>query len=108
MEQLGKLLEQSKAEGFGVVLDFTAGFCKPCQALKPRFLELAAAYSQHYFVMVDAEEADDIMEAHGVMALPTIEIFVGGEKKGSVTGGGTDQKMVAMIEEHLGPVQTND
>mmetsp|Transcript_40547 Transcript_40547/g.103049 ORF Transcript_40547/g.103049 Transcript_40547/m.103049 type:complete len:206 (+) Transcript_40547:74-691(+) len=105
--QLEKLLERSKAEGFGVVLDFTAGFCKPCQALKPRFHELAAAYPQHCFAMVDAEQADDVMEEYGVMSLPTFVAIVGGERKNPCNGKVTQEKMAAFIEEHLGPVPTS-
>mmetsp|Transcript_30871 Transcript_30871/g.86941 ORF Transcript_30871/g.86941 Transcript_30871/m.86941 type:complete len:209 (-) Transcript_30871:136-762(-) len=101
-EQLDALLKRSKAENFAIVLDFTASWCKPCQAIKPRFKELASQYSRHVFAEVDADDLDDVVARCEVMGLPTFQVFSGGERVGSATGG-DETKMVGLISQHLGP-----
>mmetsp|Transcript_105897 Transcript_105897/g.299345 ORF Transcript_105897/g.299345 Transcript_105897/m.299345 type:complete len:201 (-) Transcript_105897:61-663(-) len=106
-EHLDAVLLRSKSEGFAVVLDFTAPWCKPCQAIKPRFQALAAMHARHCFVEVDADELDTVTARYEVMGLPTFQVFVAGEKVGSTTGG-DEGKMVALIEKHLAASQGDD
>jgi thiol-disulfide isomerase/thioredoxin len=100
-EHLDALLAKSKTEGFAVVLDFTASWCKPCQKIKPRYKELAAEYPNHCFVMIDCDTHDDIMPRCEVMGLPTFQVYMGGEKKESITGISDDTKLVDMLSRHL-------
>merc|ERR1712151_623388 len=104
-EHLKAVLERSKTENFAVVLDFTASWCKPCQAIKPRFKAIAAEYSGHAFFEVDGDEHDDIVSDMGVMGLPTFQVFVGGEKMGHVTGG-KETDMVDLIQKNLSAAST--
>jgi len=99
-EHLDKLLERSAREGFAVIVDFTAPWCKPCQAIKPRFKEMATEHPTQCFVMIDADEHDDLMGRCEVMGLPTFQVYRGTEKVDSVTG--KDQsKLEAMIDKNL-------
>eukprot|EP00440_Ansanella_granifera_P049134 gb/GFBE01053236.1/.p1 GENE.gb/GFBE01053236.1/~~gb/GFBE01053236.1/.p1 ORF type:complete len:202 (+),score=55.66 gb/GFBE01053236.1/:1-606(+) len=100
-EQFSALLTRSKQEGFALVLDFTATWCKPCQAIKPRFKAMAAEHPNHCFAMVDADDLDDVLGKCGVMGLPTFQVYNEGEQVGSVTGGEED-KLVKLIGDHLG------
>mmetsp|Transcript_83141 Transcript_83141/g.220609 ORF Transcript_83141/g.220609 Transcript_83141/m.220609 type:complete len:206 (-) Transcript_83141:126-743(-) len=100
-EHLDALLQRSKAEGFAVVLDFTAPWCKPCQAIKPRFKALAADYRGHVFAEVDADELDGITARCEVMGLPTFQVYLDGERKGSSTGS-EEGKLVSLVQKHLG------
>merc|ERR1712048_1188574 len=72
-EHLDALLQRSKAEGFAVVLDFTAPWCRPCQAIKPRFKALASEYAGHCFAEVNADELDAVTARCEVMGLPTFQ-----------------------------------
>lgn len=99
-EHLDAMLAKSKSEGFGIVLDFTASWCKPCQKIKPRFAEMAKEHSKHCFMTVDADDLDDVMTRCGVMGLPTFQVYLGGEQVGTVTGG-DESKVVALVTEHL-------
>eukprot|EP00933_Yihiella_yeosuensis_P010938 TRINITY_DN117840_c0_g1_i1.p1 TRINITY_DN117840_c0_g1~~TRINITY_DN117840_c0_g1_i1.p1 ORF type:complete len:202 (-),score=52.39 TRINITY_DN117840_c0_g1_i1:124-729(-) len=99
-EHLDELLERSKREGFAVVLDFTAAWCKPCQAIKPKFKAMAAEYKTHYFAEVDADEMDDVVTNCGVLGLPTFQVYKDGKEVGSVTGG-EENKLVQLVSEHL-------
>mmetsp|Transcript_10514 Transcript_10514/g.20280 ORF Transcript_10514/g.20280 Transcript_10514/m.20280 type:complete len:211 (+) Transcript_10514:97-729(+) len=99
-EHLDALLQKSAAEGFAVVLDFTAPWCKPCQAIKPRFHALAAERPGHCFAEVDADELDDVSARCEVMGLPTFQVYLNGQRAGSTTGG-DESKLVSLIEQHL-------
>lgn len=100
-QQLDALLERSRAEGWGLVLDFTASWCKPCQAMKPHFEALASQYTSHCFAVVDVEELDDVSVRCGVMGLPTFQVHLAGKQAGSITGAG-EEKLSALLGEHLG------
>mmetsp|Transcript_5453 Transcript_5453/g.7605 ORF Transcript_5453/g.7605 Transcript_5453/m.7605 type:complete len:232 (+) Transcript_5453:73-768(+) len=99
-EHLASLIAQSTAEGHYIILDFGAGFCKPCQALKPKYKELAQTFARHCFVEVDAESMDDIATEYQVLGLPTFKVLAGG----ACIDGGTglsETQMVQLIEKHL-------
>ncbi|CAE7215781.1 TXN [Symbiodinium natans] len=98
-EQLQALLQRSKEGAFGVVLDFTASWCKPCQAIKPHFQALAGSYPGHVFLQVDADELEDVVTRSGVMGLPTFQVYVGGEQVGSITG--ADEAKLGTLISHL-------
>jgi len=97
------LLERSKKEGFGIVLDFTATWCKPCKRIKPRFEELAKEHKKHCFVMVDQEECEDTVSRCEVMGLPTFQVWLDGEQSESMSGGDekAEAKLVSMLHNRL-------
>lgn len=100
VEQFDAFLEQSKSQGFAVVVDFTAPWCKPCQAMKPKFEELAREHSKHCFLMVDVDEIDELSGRCEVMGLPTFQVYLGGQRVDAITGSG-DEKLVGLINKHL-------
>eukprot|EP00435_Cladocopium_sp_Y103_P047640 s2939_g14.t1 len=85
-EQLDELQQRSKQESWALVLDFSAPWCKPCQAIKPRFEELARQYPQDCFLEVNADDLDDVSAKCGVMGLPTFQIYRNGEQVTTSTG----------------------
>ena len=68
-----------------VLVDFNAGWCGPCKAMKPVLEELAAATPGVKFVSVDIDDQDELAEDHGVASIPCLVLFKGGaEAKRSV------------------------
>ena len=68
-----------------VLVDFNAGWCGPCKAMKPVLEELAAATPGVKFVSVDIDDQDELAEDWDVASIPCLVLFKGGaEAKRSV------------------------
>ena len=73
-----------RAEGV-VVVDFWAPWCKPCEAIAP-ILEALAAEHGFGLVRVDIDEHLGVPSRYGVLSLPTVILFEGGEPRSTVIG----------------------
>ena len=85
-----------------VLVDYWADWCNPCKQLAPIIDELATQYAGRMkFVKLDADANTKIPMQQGVMAMPTLQIFVGGELVEQVQGGKTKGALIKLIEAHL-------
>lgn len=64
-----------------VLVDFTATWCQPCQKLAPVVEEVAKDYKPKGVKVgkVDVDESPDLAAQFGVMAVPTLLFFKGGQ-----------------------------
>lgn len=70
-----------------VVVDFWAPWCGPCRMVAPEIDKLAERYAGKVkFVKVNVDESQDLAVRFGVMSIPMIGKFVGGELAKSVVG----------------------
>ncbi len=70
-----------------VLVDFSAAWCAPCQQLSPIIDELAEEYSGKVKVgKVDIDKSQDVAGKFGIMSVPTVLFFKGGEKVDQVVG----------------------
>ena len=70
-----------------VLVDFTATWCGPCQRLSPIIEELAVEYKGKVKVgKVDIDQNGEIAGRYGIMSVPTVIAFVGGEAKETMVG----------------------
>ena len=63
-----------------VVCDFFATWCGPCKMLAPVMDEVSQAYADKaVFVKVDIDKNMELAARYGIMSIPLVGVFKGGE-----------------------------
>ena len=85
-----------------VVVDFWAEWCPPCKAISRSLVELAEEFGSRMTVAtVDVDANPETTRAYGVLAMPTLLVFKGGEVVGSLVGARPKAHLRHALEEHL-------
>jgi thioredoxin 1 len=72
---------------FPVVVDFWAPWCKPCDAIEPHLRSLVEEWDGRVrFVRVNVDDEPGLSSRYGVLSLPTVILFAGGEPRATVHG----------------------
>ena len=75
-EEFNELLKGDKT----VVCDFFATWCGPCKMLAPVMDKLSEEYGDRaVFVKVDVDENMPLSAKYGIMSIPLVAVFKGGE-----------------------------
>ena len=70
-----------------VMVDFYATWCGPCKQLTPIVEQLAKDYTGKIKVVkLDIDEAPGVASANGIMAVPTVILYKGGQEQVKFTG----------------------
>lgn len=86
-----------------VVVDFWAQWCAPCRIVSPVIDELAGDYNGKVKVgKLNVDENQEIASKYGVMSIPTILIFKGGNLAKTMVGAQSKENYKNAIEEVLG------
>jgi len=88
-----QVLENSKT----VLVDFYADWCGPCKMLSPIIDQIAAESSDYDVFKLNVDEAPEIAAKYGVMSIPTLIVFKGGEVAGKTIGVQSKQNIVKML-----------
>jgi len=87
------------AAGRLAVVDFTAKWCGPCNAIAPVFVQLSNKYPTVDFVKVDVDEQAEIAAAHGVSAMPTFIFIKNGQRIDEMRGANA-ARLEQLIQKH--------
>jgi thioredoxin 1 len=85
-----------------ILVEFGAVWCAPCKRLEPEMERLQASLGKRVRLgKVDVDESSDLAVNFGVMSVPTLILFIGGQERQRVTGFLPLPKLIEKFEPHL-------
>jgi len=88
-----------------VVVDFWATWCGPCRMVAPVLEELSTQYEGRVkIVKVDADANPQLTADYGIVSIPTLNIYAGGELVASRVGARPKTMIAEDIESVLATV----
>jgi thioredoxin 1 len=85
-----------------VLVDFTADWCPPCKMIKPVLERIAAEEAGRMVVVsLDVDANPETARAYGVLGMPTLALFVGGELVATLVGARPQAAILRAFEPYL-------
>jgi thioredoxin 1 len=92
--------EEVLASDVPVLVDFTAAWCGPCRMLSPVLDRIAEdAAGRLKIVKLDVDTSPATPAAYGVLSMPTLMVFQGGEPVKSMVGARPQRKLVQELSD---------
>lgn len=85
-----------------VLVDFWAEWCGPCRIIAPHVAAIAEEYEgQLRVAKLDVDENPTVPGRYGIIGIPTLMLFKGGEVVARITGAMPKDRIVAELLPHL-------
>ena len=86
-----------------VLVDFWAEWCGPCKMIAPILDEISTEMEGQIVIgKLDVDANPSTAMSYGVMSIPTLLLFKGGEPVERIVGYNPKPQLVGKIEPHLG------
>ncbi|MEK7182077.1 MAG: thioredoxin [Patescibacteria group bacterium] len=77
-----------------VFVDFWAPWCGPCRIIGPIVDELSSEMPSVKFVKLNVDEHPAIASQYGILSIPTMKVFKGGQVVKEFIGSGNTKEML--------------
>ena len=86
-----------------VLVDFWAAWCGPCRQIAPSLEAIAAEHAEQIEVVkLNIDENPETAAKYGVMSIPTLNVYQGGEVAKTIVGAKPKAAIVRDLDEFIG------
>jgi thioredoxin len=85
-----------------VVVDYWAEWCGPCRMVAPVLEEIAAEHADKIDVVkINIDENPQVAQRYGILQIPTLNVFSGGEVVKQVIGAKPKSALLRELAEYI-------